>query len=275
MKHSIVKILLLIFSIYLISARKSKTKSKDLPKNNKFIEFIKEAVSKLKGKADEKTLKVCVPTTWIGNSDDDLAKQGTKMLTDFVSKFDKFYTSLNNKLDKPCEFKPKVKEALRKTPPLTFIQVNSRTNALRSKSHSHSHSHSHSRMKRSKRSKQMPPFGDLMKAHAFVVNAALNDFFKSEFYVTCKNVLQCFQSQKDAPPEYRDKITNFLRNIEILQSGTDGFIDTIVDALCNWKDFKETLMVLGQAKLEKDEIKRWKLYGTFYKNLIATFGTKN
>ena len=213
-------------------------------------------------KTDEQ-LTECMPKSWLEGKDDAIAQKGEQILIEFVTKFDGFFTILNNSLEKPCQEKEKEKDLAKKNPPLTFIQKKITTLRTNSKTN---------KIKKRFRTSHLE---DILKTHAFVVNSALEDLFKSEFYVIVRSILQCYQTAKNAPVEFSETITIFLTNIKTLQNTIEGFIDIIVDAICNWNLFKETLESVGKAKLEKDPIKKWEIFGEFFFDLIKTFGTKD
>lgn len=258
MKLDYFKVFTILFSLLILSSNCLKSQENQ----NKFQALVNTLVGKLKGDLSEVQMKKCIPSSWQDNTAESVAKEGDAILMMFISKFDKFYEVLNSKLDKPCEFKDKVKQALKNNPPLTFIQMGEKSKLNRIK-----------KIKSKARTSQFQPFEDIMKNHSFVINSALSDLFKSEFYTKLRVILQCQQTGPNTSPEFKDVITNFLTNVKNLQSGTEGFIETTVDACCNWVTFKEALMLLGKAKLEKDEIGKWNLYGDFFYNLIKTYSS--
>jgi len=256
MKFNLFKVILLIFSLLTISISTTKEIT-----NNNFTAFIKRMIEKLNGDNTEQQLTLCVPSRWQSTGTDAIAKLGEQIMLDFITKLDSFFQILDKKLDDMCKEKEKEKEIARINPPLTFIQSNEKATFLR-------------RSHKIKRRFRTSHFEEILKTHGFTVNAAILEFLKSEFFVTCRNVLQCYQTGQNAPVEYVQAITTFLMNMKILLSGVEGFVDVMIDALCNWSFFKEALQDLGKAKLEKDELKKWELYGDFFFNFVKTFGTK-
>lgn len=242
----------LLLTIFIISVNSSKDLSV-----NRFTMIVSTIVEGLKGGTpSDKSLMSNLPVGWVKNTDDQMARAAQKLLNDLAKKLDKFFPVLTNQFTKPCELRDRVKESLKSDPPLLFLQT-----SLKSDRKLHNHL------------KRYAPFDETMKKHAFVVNAALNEFFKTEFYVTLRVVLQTFQTASDATPEFKSKITTFLTNVNTFGSGTDGFIEATVDALCNYDDFKKALLALGKAKLETEEISRWKQYGDFFVHLAMAYGT--
>jgi hypothetical protein len=239
------------------------------PGQNRFTSYMKEIVKGLKGPKDlsETQLKECLPMPWYKDTDEDIAIKANDLLSQFIGKFDKFYPTLDIKLEKPCEKKALVKQALIKDPPLiSFLEISSKTKLLRSSTKTHG--------KSKNKMKRFAPITNVFRDHAFVINTSLNDLFKSEFFTLTRVTLQCFQTRKDATPEFKNFVTNFLTNINTFQTGKEGFINAAVDAVCNWIDLKLTLLTLGKAKIEKDKVKKWVQYGQFIVNLAKAFGTK-
>lgn len=262
------RVFFLVFAIMMISIncriqtnkvkKKNTGKKADEKYNNKFSALVHTIIKRLKGDDREVQYNQCLPATWKDGTDKIIGESAPTLLLEFLTKFDKVFPDLNEKLDKPCEIKEKVKEVISKNPPLTFLQLNLKSKRNLKKS------------EKVRKVKRYEPFDDIMKKHGFVMNNALNHFFKSEFWAQLRVVIQCFQASDKSSTEFKDKITKFIENIGRL-GNTEGFIDVAVNALCNWNTFKQALTNLGHVKLEKDEIKKWIKIGEFMVGIIETF----
>jgi len=254
------KVAFFLFSLILITINANNTEPEPL-EDNRFTCLVKQINADLKYEAKDSLYHKFLPLSWIKNTEDDMAKEVEKVLTDLIGKFDGLFTSLNDKLNIPCEdqFKPKVKDLLNKNSAIVFLQRNTRSLKRRKSK------------KKSKRSKAFEPFEQIFKDHATVIKKGFEDLFTSEFFTTLRLSIQSFQNGSDTPPEYKNHITHFLTNVDKLRSGRVGFIDVVVNSMCKHVQLHEALAQLGKAKLSKDDCTKWKAYGSFFSNLILSF----
>lgn len=100
------------------------------------------------------------------------------------------------------------------------------------------------------------------------------EFLGSDLSFETKNFLGCLLKKKNKDSKSHKSIAKSQQKIETLLSGMSGFLDVIVNGICQWSNYSSFVENLIKAKKEKTDDKKFNLYGRAIGELIMAIGAK-
>ncbi len=98
------------------------------------------------------------------------------------------------------------------------------------------------------------------------------EFLGSDLTIEMNKFLACIAKKKNAQSRSHKSILGSTNKVKILSVNMRGFINVLVNSICNWRSYKMFVENLVNAKAEKDATKRFTLYGRAIGEFIMAVG---
>jgi len=102
----------------------------------------------------------------------------------------------------------------------------------------------------------------------------LLEFLGSDFAIELKTFLTCTMKKKNKDSRSHQVIQKSFEKEELVLTGMTGFINVLVNSICNWDNYKEFVEHLDKAHKQKDTEKKFSHYGRAFGEFVNALGRK-
>jgi len=103
----------------------------------------------------------------------------------------------------------------------------------------------------------------------------IKNFLNSDLFHKILHFFDCVKSFKAAGSAIVQNIKNFLKSMKKLAQGWKGAIEVLINAICQWRSFKQAIDYLLTSIKIGDQLKKMNFFGQFFGQLIVAIGESN